>query len=38
MNRSRLGKILFFALFAVCTATVGFYLYQQRLAGLPGAA
>ena len=35
MNRSRLGKILVFALVAGCTATVGFYLYQQRPTGLP---
>jgi len=35
MNRSRLGKILLFALFFGLTAAIGFYLYQQRPAGLP---
>lgn len=35
MNRSRFGKILFFALILASTAAVGFYLYQQRPAGLP---
>ena len=35
MNRSRFGKILLFALILASTAAVGFYLYQQRPAGLP---
>lgn len=35
MNRSRLGKILLFALFFGLTAAIGYYLYQQRPAGLP---
>ena len=35
MNRSRLGKILLFALFFGLTVAIGFYLYQQRPAGLP---
>lgn len=35
MNRSRLGRILLFALILASTAAVGFYLYQQRPAGLP---
>ena len=35
MNRSRLGKILIFALFAALTAAIAFYLYYQRPAGLP---
>ena len=35
MNRSRLGKILIFALFAALTAAIAFYLYSQRPAGLP---
>jgi len=35
MNRSRLGKILVFALIFGLTAAIGFYLYQQRPAGLP---
>ena len=35
MNRSRLGKILVFALIFGLTAAIGFYLYLQRPAGLP---
>ena len=35
MNRSRLGKILIFALFAALTAAIAFYLYDRRPAGLP---
>lgn len=35
MNRSRLGKILIFALLAALTAAAAFYLYQQRPTGLP---
>ncbi|MBS1139434.1 MAG: Secretion protein HlyD [Proteobacteria bacterium] len=35
MNRSRVGKYLLFALFLLVAATIGFYLYQQRPAGLP---
>jgi HlyD family secretion protein len=35
MNRSRLGKILLFALFFGLTVAIGFYLYQQRPTGLP---
>ena len=35
MNRSRLGRISLFALFFGLTAAIGFYLYQQRPAGLP---
>ncbi len=35
MNRSRLGKILLFALFFGLTVAIGLYLYQQRPAGLP---
>ena len=35
MDRSRLGKIFIFALFAALTAAIAFYLYYQRPAGLP---
>ncbi|MDP3539819.1 MAG: efflux RND transporter periplasmic adaptor subunit [Azonexus sp.] len=35
MNRSTLGKGLVFALLAVLTAAIAFYLYLQRPAGLP---
>ena len=35
MNRSRLVKILLFALFFGLTAAIGFYLYLQRPTGLP---
>ncbi|PKO87615.1 MAG: efflux transporter periplasmic adaptor subunit [Betaproteobacteria bacterium HGW-Betaproteobacteria-10] len=35
MDRSRLGKILIFALFAALTAAIAFYLYEQRPTGLP---
>ena len=35
MNRSRVGKLLVVALFLSAAAAVGFYLYQNRPAGLP---
>ncbi len=35
MNRSRVGKYLVFALFLLVAAGLGFFLYQQRPAGLP---
>jgi len=35
MNRSSLGKILVIAVISGLTAAIGFYLYQQRPAGLP---
>ncbi len=35
MNRSSLKRISIFALFALCTAAGGFYLYQQRQNALP---
>lgn len=35
MKHSRLGKTLVFALLAVSTAALAWYLYQQRPAGLP---
>ncbi|MGB4064770.1 MAG: HlyD family efflux transporter periplasmic adaptor subunit [Azonexus sp.] len=35
MNRSRLVRILLFALFFGLTVAIGFYLYLQRPAGLP---
>jgi len=35
MNRSSVGKYLVFALFLLVAAGLGFFLYQQRPAGLP---
>ena len=35
MNRSSVGKYLVFALFLLLAAGLGFFLYQQRPAGLP---
>src|SRR5574343_1055280 len=35
MNRSSLGKYFVFALFLLVAAGLGFFLYQQRSAGLP---
>jgi HlyD family secretion protein len=35
MERGRFGKVFIFALFLALTATGGYFLYQQRPAGLP---
>jgi len=35
MDRSRLGKGLVIGAVTLCTAAIGFYLYQHRQAGLP---